>query len=73
MLSRFPRSAARPLLRVPVQARAFSATRPAKLMEEVSREEIDTKPSLWNFTEEENMLRDTGTLDRSSGGSHRKG
>jgi hypothetical protein len=59
MLSRLPRAVARPLLRA-APVRAFSASRPAHMLEEVSREEIDTKPSLWNFTEEENMLRDTG-------------
>ena len=30
--------------------------------EEITREAIETPLSLWNFTEEENMLRETGTL-----------
>lgn len=32
----------------------------ARDKEEITRPEIDTPLSLWNFTEEENMLRETG-------------
>jgi hypothetical protein len=39
--------------------RTFTATQPTRV-EEITREAIDTPLSLWNFTEEENMLRETG-------------
>ncbi|KAL7420758.1 hypothetical protein Q5752_004710 [Cryptotrichosporon argae] len=39
-------------------ARAFSLSAPRRV-EELTREAIDTPLSLWNFTEEENMLRET--------------
>lgn len=34
--------------------------------EEITREAIETPLSLWNFTEEENMLRETGQLSLNS-------
>ena len=40
--------------------RAFSVSPIARGAQEITREAIDTPLSLWNFTEEENMLRETG-------------
>jgi hypothetical protein len=60
---------ATPLRAVPRQitplvcrARALSSTAIAKSKEEITRPAIDTPLSLWNFTEEEEMLRETGQL-----------
>lgn len=44
------------------RARTFSSTPIAKSKEEITRPAIDTPLSLWNFTEEEDMLRETGQL-----------
>jgi short/branched chain acyl-CoA dehydrogenase len=52
----------RALRQVKPVARAFSATSMAKSKEEITRPAIDTPLSLWNFTEEEDMLRETGQL-----------
>ena len=45
-----------------IRARAFSSTPITKSKEEITRPAIDTPLSLWNFTEEEDMLRETGQL-----------
>ena len=52
----------RALRQVTPVARAFSSTPIAKGKEEITRPAIDTPLSLWNFTEEEDMLRETGQL-----------
>jgi len=52
----------RALRQVTPVARAFSSTPIAKSKEEITRPAIDTPLSLWNFTEEEDMLRETGQL-----------
>jgi hypothetical protein len=44
------------------RARALSSTSAVKSKEEITRPAIDTPLSLWNFTEEEEMLRETGQL-----------
>ena len=49
-------------------ARAFSVS-PIHRVQEISREAIDTPLSLWNFTEEENMLRETGQHSPLNDGS----
>jgi hypothetical protein len=49
---------------LPVLARrAFASTPVVKSNEEITRPAIDTPLSLWNFTEEENMLRETGECE----------
>lgn len=40
--------------------RTFSVSPISRGVQEITREAIDTPLSLWNFTEEENMLRETG-------------
>ena len=53
------------LLRSPIQRsvlhgpRSFSTSLPVRGVQEITREAIDTPLSLWNWTEEENMIRDT--------------
>lgn len=39
--------------------RQFSSSIVARGVQEITREAIDTPLSLWNWTEEENMLRET--------------
>lgn len=61
MLSRVFRNNSR-LLRPTAASLRFRAlsTTPARLnVQEITRPAIDTPLSLWNFTEEENMLRET--------------
>lgn len=61
MLSRVLRNNSR-LLRPTAASLRFRAlsTTPARLnVQEITRPAIDTPLSLWNFTEEENMLRET--------------
>lgn len=41
-------------------SRAISASPIARGVQEITRPAIETPLSLWNFTEEENMLRETG-------------
>lgn len=64
MLSKVLRntSSLRGFRQVTPAARAFSATRMAKAQGEITREPIETPLSLWNFTEEEEMIRQTGQL-----------
>lgn len=58
-LARLPRQTA-PLLH---RARALSSSPALRQQnEEITRPAIETPLSLWNFTEEENMLRETGQL-----------
>jgi hypothetical protein len=45
----------------PSNVRSFSATN-LRREEDATRQEINTPPSLYTFTEEEEMLRDTGTF-----------
>lgn len=40
-------------------SRSFASTSVARGVQEITREPVETPLSLWNFTEEENMLRDT--------------
>jgi hypothetical protein len=40
--------------------RSLHASKVVRGVQEITRPEIDTPVSLWNFTEEEEMLRDTG-------------
>lgn len=40
-------------------ARTFTSSPIARGVQEITRPAIDTPLSLWNFTEEENMLRET--------------
>jgi hypothetical protein len=49
------------------RARTFASTPIAKSKEEITRPAIDTPLSLWNFTEEEDMLRETGQLSQLKG------
>ncbi|KAK8858767.1 hypothetical protein IAR55_002996 [Kwoniella newhampshirensis] len=62
MLSRTLRARSSLLLR-PMTAstplRTLRTTAPVRQVQELTREAIDTPLSLWNFTEEENMLRET--------------
>lgn len=61
MLSRVLRNNSRLLRPTPpsLRPRALSTT-PVRLnVQEITRPAIDTPLSLWNFTEEENMLRET--------------
>jgi alkylation response protein AidB-like acyl-CoA dehydrogenase len=57
MLTRILRSSVPRLARHGV--RPFSSTLPTRGVQEITREAIDTPLSLWNWTEEENMLRET--------------
>jgi short/branched chain acyl-CoA dehydrogenase len=63
MISKTLRASSRTLLSrqlgVATHVRAIS-TSPIARVEELTREAIDTPLSLWNFTEEENMIRETG-------------
>ncbi len=45
--------------------RAFSASPISRGVQEISREAIETPLSLWNYTEEENMLRETGESEQN--------
>lgn len=56
------RAVARQITPLASRARALSSTAVAKSKEEITRPAIDTPLSLWNFTEEEEMLRETGQL-----------
>jgi hypothetical protein len=48
----------------PSNVRSFSATK-LRREQDATRQEINTPPSLYTFTEEEEMLRDTGGFLRS--------
>ena len=68
MLNKLARSAApvlRPSRATPLvgaaRGRALSMSPILRQQGEITREAIETPLSLWNFTEEENMLRETGT------------
>lgn len=50
----------RPLRASIPATRSLHASRISLGVQEITRPEIDTPLSLWNFTEEEDMLRDTG-------------
>jgi hypothetical protein len=52
----------RALRQVTPVAKAFSSSPIAKAQGEITREPIETPLSLWNFTEEEEMIRQTGQL-----------
>ena len=52
----------RALRQVTPVAKAFSSSPIAKAQGEITREPIETPLSLWNFTEEEDMIRQTGQL-----------
>lgn len=50
----------RPLRAALPATRSLHASRISRGVQEITRPAIDTPVSLWNFTEEEDMLRDTG-------------
>jgi short/branched chain acyl-CoA dehydrogenase len=52
----------RALRQVTPVAKAFSSSPIAKAQGEITREPIETPLSLWNFTEEEEMIRQTGPV-----------
>jgi len=52
----------RALRQVTPVAKAFSSSPIVKAQGEITREPIETPLSLWNFTEEEDMIRQTGQL-----------
>lgn len=59
--------AVRPLRSLRPVSRALHTTPIARGVQEITRPAIETPLSLWNFTEEEEMLRDTG---QSSSNAH---
>ncbi len=57
---RSPAAMALPRAALGSGSRSFIASPVARGVQEITREAIDTPLSLWNFTEEENMLRESG-------------
>lgn len=53
------RATSRSIPRLANATRTFTSSRIARGVQEIARDPVDTPLSLWNFTEEENMVRET--------------